>query len=422
MCTAPLARKADSVPSQVNEIARGIRTILASPDGSPLQAGASLESLYTLTEQTVLSGKDGAERLYERVKMELERGIGDVASSLRSGPSTETVEARYAWLQRLVLAWQSWCDKATLNGSVLTLLNQAYLLEQPGLLSVWELSMDLFLHSIVLDEALRSHAVACITTCVNNERKEGDTGYRTIHLSLISMLTTLDCYPVIEQSLHQATKAFYTQESEAHFTSLDISNYLIYADDCLAKEQELGQWLFTDNKGRLEDIVTVQDILVKTRASSLVTGLSLLLEQASMEPMTLMYRLLVKVKELGPLRAAFGKYIVTLGQKIVQEEAKDDTMIERLLEYKAVIDKTVKDAFMNDGEFRQTQKESFEIFVNKRENKPAELIGGWKSRIGLRSRCSLFSSCIQPNSSMPVCAAETRQCRIRSSNTSSTKP
>jgi cullin-4 len=93
-----------------------------------------------------------------------------------------------------------------------------------------------------------------------------------------------------------------------------------------------------------------------------------------MEPLNLLYRLLAKVGELAPLRTAFGKFIVAKGGGIVQEKEKDDSMIERLLEYKAVIDKTVEVAFLKDANFRQTQKESFEIFVNKRENKPAELI------------------------------------------------
>ena len=50
----------------------------------------------------------------------------------------------------------------------------------------------------------------------------------------------------------------------------------------------------------------------------------------------------------------------------------DAMMIDRLLEYKATIDSIVSKAFKNNQEFRQTQKDSFEIFVNKRENKPAE--------------------------------------------------
>lgn len=168
--TVPALPKTDTVPAQVNEVARGIRTILSCPDGSILKAGASLESLYTLTERIVLSGNEAAERLYDRVKIELERGIGDVASSLCSGPSTQTVDASLAWLQRLSSAWLCWCDKTTLIESILTLLNQAYLLEQPGILSLSSLSSDLFLQSIILEENLQSYAVSSIITCVNGER------------------------------------------------------------------------------------------------------------------------------------------------------------------------------------------------------------------------------------------------------------
>lgn len=166
----PELPKTDTVPLQVNEVARGIRTVLSCPDGSPLKAGASLESLYALTERIVLSGNEAAERLYDRVKIELERGIGDVASSLRAGPSTQSVDASQSWLQRLSSAWLCWCDKTSLIGSILTLLNQAYLLEQPGFMSLSSLCSDLFLHSIVLDENLQSYAISSIITCVNGER------------------------------------------------------------------------------------------------------------------------------------------------------------------------------------------------------------------------------------------------------------
>lgn len=75
------------------------------------------------------------------------------------------------------------------------------------------------------------------------------------------------------------------------------------------------------------------------------------------------------------MRVAFGNFIRTNGEGIVQDRENDDKMIDRLLEYKATIDQVVTSAFRNDDDFRQTQKESFETFINKRENKPAELIG-----------------------------------------------
>ena len=173
MFEASALHNVDQLATHVNAVSRGVRSILASPVGSSLPAGASLESLYLLTERIVLGSGQGAELLYSRVKVELERGIGQVSSSLRAGPSQETADASLAWLQRLEAAWQDWCDKARLMGSMLTLLNQAYLLEQAGMLSLWDLSMQLFKDAVIMHEEMRPHTTACIVTCANAERWVG---------------------------------------------------------------------------------------------------------------------------------------------------------------------------------------------------------------------------------------------------------
>ncbi|UZJ54306.1 hypothetical protein CBS101457_003626 [Exobasidium rhododendri] len=360
--------------SQVNEIARGVRLILASPTGSALETGASLESLYTLTERTVLTGVQSAENLYEKVKMELERGIGEVASSLKAGPSNQSMVACQSWLQRLESSWQDWLFKTTIVESVLTLLDQAYLLEQPDLSCLKELSLDLFLHAITLNEDLQLHASACIVACVNGERYQPGSSYQSLHLLLISMYTKLACYSLVEKALHQATTSFYEAECEEKFSQLTISQYLVHVQNLLEEEQVRGAWLFSDDGGRKTNMTSAQDLLIKSHAQALIEGLPQLLDEGSVEPMNLLYRLLAKVGELAPLRSAFGKFVIVKGENIVKEKEKDDTMIERLLEYKATIDMTVAKAFLKDSNFHQTQKESFEAFVNKRENKPAELI------------------------------------------------
>jgi cullin-4 len=188
------------------------------------------------------------------------------------------------------------------------------------------------------------------------------------------MLTKLGHYSLVEKALNQATESFYRQESEEKFAKLDVSDFLIYAAKCLHEENIRGEWLFSDAKGRHKDLETVQNIVIKTHAQGLIEGLPPLLDQDSLNPTTLLYRLLKRVNELPLLRSAFGRYIIAKGEALVQEKEKDDFMIEKLLEYKTVIDKTVAQAFDSDSTFRQTQKESFETFVNKRENKPAELI------------------------------------------------
>ncbi|MCO5612177.1 hypothetical protein L7F22_066439 [Adiantum nelumboides] len=103
-------------------------------------------------------------------------------------------------------------------------------------------------------------------------------------------------------------------------------------------------------------------------------GLPDLLTAAETASLRQLYDLLAAVGALTPLRTAFGSFICLDGERIVQDREHDDRMIERLLDYKAKIDGIVTDAFKADGDLRQTQKEAFETFINKRENKPAELI------------------------------------------------
>ena len=49
-------------------------------------------------------------------------------------------------------------------------------------------------------------------------------------------------------------------------------------------------------------------------------------------------------------------------------------MITSLLTYKAKLDEIVHDCFDNDDIFLNALKESFEVFVNSRRSKPAELL------------------------------------------------
>jgi len=63
------------------------------------------------------------------------------------------------------------------------------------------------------------------------------------------------------------------------------------------------------------------------------------------------------------------------GAGIVMDESRDSTMVQDLLDLKFKLDDIVKDAFKGTENFVNTVKESFESFINQRQNKPAELIG-----------------------------------------------
>lgn len=75
------------------------------------------------------------------------------------------------------------------------------------------------------------------------------------------------------------------------------------------------------------------------------------------------------------LRKAFADYLVTRVTAVVTDQSRDEEMITRLLDLKSSADKIVKEAFSDDGAFAARQRDSFATGVNKRENKPPELIG-----------------------------------------------
>lgn len=73
------------------------------------------------------------------------------------------------------------------------------------------------------------------------------------------------------------------------------------------------------------------------------------------------------------------------GSTIVINPEKDKTMVQELLDFKDKVDHIIDICFLKNEKFINAMKEAFETFINKRPNKPAELIGMFSSP---------FSSCL----------------------------
>lgn len=67
--------------------------------------------------------------------------------------------------------------------------------------------------------------------------------------------------------------------------------------------------------------------------------------------------------------------IQAFGSTIVINPEKDKTMVQELLDFKDKVDLIIDVCFMKNEKFVNAMKEAFETFINKRPNKPAELIG-----------------------------------------------
>lgn len=153
----------------------------------------------------------------------------------------------------------------------MTVLDRVYVLDQPHLLSVWQLALDLFKHAIVQDDVLKERALAGVVLAVNRHRQSA-SAYRDMHLSLLSMLATLDSYRDVQQRLLASTKSFYQEESNRLVAQLSTSDYLGHADRRIDDETQTTAWLYQADSERVEHMRAVRRELISTHVDALVAG------------------------------------------------------------------------------------------------------------------------------------------------------
>lgn len=107
-----------------------------------------------------------------------------------------------------------------------------------------------------------------------------------------------------------------------------------------------------------------------------------------LDDLSRLHGLLSRVSRLDRLRLAFAAHVKKRGAAIVRDAENDKDMVQNLLDMKERLDSVVSDAFGGGESFANALKESFESFVNCRQNRPAELIAKFidaKLRAGNKS-------------------------------------
>lgn len=84
--------------------------------------------------------------------------------------------------------------------------------------------------------------------------------------------------------------------------------------------------------------------------------------------------------------------VQAFGSTIVINPEKDKTMVQELLDFKDKVDYIIDVCFMKNDKFVNAMKEAFETFINKRPNKPAELIGCYLNVLLLNAGCDIVGA------------------------------
>ncbi|KAJ3037082.1 Cullin-4 [Rhizophlyctis rosea] len=282
--------------------------------------------------------------------------------------------------------------------SIFLYLDRTYVLQTAGLRSLWDMGLDLFRTNIMDDAGVRQATVAGILEEVEKERNGDQIPLSTLR-TLIRMFLDLSIYiTAFEQPFRAATENYYRAESERMVADLEVlsgseagrgvARYMGHVEGRLREETERcgGVGGYVDVGSRKGVVGILEGEMVRRVVGVLLEkGFDPLMEEHRIEDLSRMYNLFGRVQARDDLRKKFSEYIRKTGLTHVQDPSRDAQMVDSLLTFKSRCDEVLAKSFQNSEAFTHALKESFEAFINRRQNKPAELIAKFvdaKLRLG----------------------------------------
>ncbi|KJE89856.1 Cullin 4 [Capsaspora owczarzaki ATCC 30864] len=326
-----------------------------------------LEVLYEAVENLCLLG--GGATLYERLTAECESHLRLEAEKL-SVASEDPV----TFLSVVDACWQAHCEQMITIRSIFLHLDRTYVLQNPHVQSLWDVGLIYFRRQVAEVTVTQRRLITGILLLIEQERA-GDSVNRSLLKSLLRMFSSLGMYTeAFEPHFLRATHELYAREGAALITTMPVPDYLAHVEARLQAESErIVHYLDIHTRRNL--LATVERQLIEQHIRVLIErGFEELCNANRIADLSRFYSLLGRVNGLEPLRVAFAAYIKKRGAALVCDPEKDKNMVQDLLDMKQQLDTLLSQCFGHNDRFQNCMKESFEAFINMRQNKPAELI------------------------------------------------
>uniref|UniRef100_A0A3Q3H3N4 Cullin-4B n=1 Tax=Labrus bergylta TaxID=56723 RepID=A0A3Q3H3N4_9LABR len=294
----------------------------------------NLEELYQAVEN-LCSHKISA-KLYKQlravcedhIKAQIDHNLTDALDSV-------------LFLKKIDKCWQDHCRQMIMIRSIFLFLDRTYVLQNSMLPSIWDMGLELFRFYIISDLKVQSKTIDGILLLIERE------GVMMCHFYVDKWLMQEREVP---EYLHHVSKRL-EEEADRVITYLDQSTQKPLI--ATVEKQLLGEHL----------------------TATLQKGLTHLLDENRIQDLSLLYQLFSRVRGgVQVLLQHWIEYIKAFGSTIVINPEKDKTMVQELLDFKDKVDHIIDVCFMKNEKFVNAMKEAFETFINKRPNKPAELI------------------------------------------------
>ncbi|KAF1585044.1 UNVERIFIED_CONTAM: Cullin-4A, partial [Eudyptes robustus] len=280
------------------------------------------------------------------------------------------------FLKKINKCWQDHCRQMIMIRSIFLFLDRTYVLQNSMLPSIWDMGLELFRNHVISDKQVQNKTIDGILLLIERERN-GEAVDRSLLRSLLSMLSDLQQVykESFEQRFLEETNCLYAAEGQRLMQEREVPEYLHHVNKRLEEE---GDRVITylDHSTQKPLIACVEKQLLGEHLKAILQkGLDNLLDENRISDLTQTYQLFSRVKGGQQiLLQHWSEYIKNFGTTIVVNPEKDKDMVQELLDFKDKVDHIIEVCFQKNEKFINLMKESFETFINKRPNKPAELI------------------------------------------------
>ncbi|XP_061430926.1 cullin-4A-like isoform X1 [Lethenteron reissneri] len=328
----------------------------------------NLEELYQAVEN-LCSYKISA-KLYLQLRQVCEEHIRAQIQHFWGGSMDSVL-----FLKHIDKCWQDHCRQMIMIRSIFLFLDRTYVLQNSMLPSIWDMGLELFRTHVVSDRLVQNRTIDGLLLLIERERS-GETVDRSLLRSLLSMLSDLQIYQdCFEQRFLVETNRLYAAEGQRLMQEREVPEYLHHVNKRLEEESD-RIITYLDQSTQKSLIASVEKQLLGEHLTAILQkGLNNLLDENRIPELSLLYQLFSRVKGgIQVLLQHWADYIKVFGTTIVVNPEKDKTMVQELLDFKEKVDVIVEVCFQRSDKFINAMKEAFETFINKRLNKPAELI------------------------------------------------
>ncbi|KAI0243843.1 Cullin-4A [Massospora cicadina] len=327
-----------------------------------------LQELYKSCEHLCKLGH--APFMHERLGQLFDRHVVQLLDQLRSSSTTSL-----DFVVSVQSHWAEFIRQMSLIRALFTYLDRVYALPTQGVMSIWDMGLNLFRSHVLEAPDVRTQTMAIILNWIGRERG-GELVDREAVQNLLRMIHDLGLYDKeFEVQLLTQAEAYYHTQAEGLLPQLDLERHVAYIEQKISQEQDRVNCYLARTTGRPLLHMVYQELLVAPAPTLLTKGFTDALFQVQDIPlMGRLFKLFERAEALPALTAMFYDEILKLGKALIKNPEHDRDMIQNVTRFRAALLKLVQDAFDNVVEFQRAQVRAFEVFMATRGSVPARLL------------------------------------------------